>query len=166
MQNLLSYHKHIDPPPEICSFLDTNIRRDDLYDPGLRIYTSYPKYEICSQLIPFYNKIIKRALFDLTISFANFEQDIWCQIYKPTGDSKHGEHNHWGQCDLSWVHFIKTPDKKCFKFKNGQTPPQNDGDFIMFPSWVVHRISSFTEGCDRMVVVGNVELKDALTKNP
>ena len=101
-------------------------------------------------------------MFDLTISFARFEQTIWCQIYKPSGDSYHVEHNHWGIDDLSWVHFIKTPDKSCFKFKNGQSPPQNDGDFIIFPSWVVHRVTSFTGDCDRMVVVGNVKLKDAL----
>ena len=161
MQNLLTYHRHIDPPPEIYSFVNTNIKKDDLYDPNLKAYTSYPKYEICSELKPYYNKIIRRALFDLTLSFAKFEQSIWCQVYTPTGDSKHREHNHWESVDLSWVHFIKTPDKSCFRFKNEQTPPQNDGDFIMFPSWVVHKILPFTEGDDRIVVVGNVRLKDA-----
>lgn len=166
MQNLLNYHKKIDPPPEIYSFLKNKIEKDEFYDAAQEIYTSYPRGEICSEIQPFYDKIVKRAMFDLTISFARFEQTIWCQIYKPSGDSYHGEHNHWGIYDLSWVHFIKTPDKSCFKFKNGQSPPQNDGDFIIFPSWVVHRITSFTGDCDRMVVVGNVKLKDALYQNP
>jgi|TARA_B100000073_G_C23366300_1_gene424980 hypothetical protein len=165
VQDLLLYHRNINPPPEIHSFLKNNIERSELYDTNQEFYTSYPRYEICSDIKPFYDTVIKRALFDLTISFANFKQHIWCQIYKPTGRSYHGEHNHWGTTELSWVHFIKTPDKACFSFKNGQSPPQNDGDFIIFPSWVVHGISSFTEDCDRMVVVGNVELKNALYKS-
>jgi len=165
MQNLLNYHKNIDPPPEIYSFFKTNIQRDEYYDSGQEIYTSYPRGEVCSEIQPFYDKIIRRAMFDLTISFADFEQSIWCQIYKPTGHSYQGEHNHWGKFDLSWVHFIRTPSKDCFRFKNGQTPPQNDGDFIIFPSWVVHKITPFTEDCDRMVVVGNVKLKNATYRN-
>ena len=87
MQNLLNYHKKIDPPPEVHSFLKNKIETDEFYDPAQEIYTSYLRDEVCSEIQPFYDKIIRRALFDLTISFADFEQSIWCQIYKPSGDS-------------------------------------------------------------------------------
>ncbi len=99
----------------------------------------------------------------LGISFANFDSSIWAQIYTPTNNSRHPAHNHWSDVavDFSWVHFIKTPDKRCFRFTNGHIPPQNDGDFIIFPSWAVHTILPFSGECDRMVVAGNVMLKNA-----
>ena len=59
------------------------------------------------------------------------------------------------------VHFIKTPDKKCFRFTNGFIPPQDDGDFVLFPSWAIHQIQPHSEKDDRIVVVGNVSLINA-----
>ena len=67
-----------------------------------------------------------------------------------------------GQEILSWVHFIRPTSKKCFYFIDGTGhhtyPHQHEGDFIMFPSWMMHGADPNTEDEDRCVVAGNIIL--------
>ena len=80
------------------------------------MYTTYPNYDICKPLYGFYNRLIKRALFGLTLLHADFKQSIWAQIYEK-GTDDHYKHNHHSVHDqLSWVHFIRVPNQKCFYF--------------------------------------------------
>ena len=158
MQNLILYHKNISLPPDLLEFIISEVKQEKYRD---GMYTTYPNFDICEPLHGFYNRLIKRALFGLTLLHADFKQSIWAQIYEK-GTDDHYKHNHHSVHDqLSWVHFIKTPDKKCFRFTNGFVPPQDDGDFVLFPSWAIHQIQPHSEKDDRIVVVGNVSLINA-----
>ena len=61
---------------------------------------------------------------------------------------------------FSWVHFIKPSSKKCFYFVNHKGdktyPEQNEGDFIIFPSWAAHSVDPNQDKDDRIVTAGNV----------
>ena len=165
MQNLLLYHKNILLPPDLIKFIKSEVKQKKYRSGalGLHHFSTYPNYDVCQPLYGFYDKIIKQALFRLTISYASFKQFIWAQIYLGSWEwekDAHEKHNHHSETiQLSWVHFIKTPDKKCFRFTTTFVPPnQGDGDFILFPSWAVHEVLPHYEKTDRIAVVGNVSL--------
>ena len=158
MQNLILYHKNTPLPSDLLEFITSTVKQEKYRD---GMYTTCKDYDVCQPLYKFYNQLIKRAMFRLTLSHADFKQYIWVQLYEKS-TAAHPKHNHHSEKDhLSWVHFIKTPDKKCFRFTNTSTPPQDDGDFIIFPSWAVHEIQPHSEKDDRIVVVGNVSLINA-----
>ena len=159
MQNLILYHKNISLPSDLLDFIISEVKQEKYQNESM--YTTFPNYDICEPLYGFYNRLIKRALFGLTLLHAGFDQSIWAQIYVKGTDGHHKHNHHSVHDQLSWVHFIKTPDKKCFRFTNGFVPPQDDGDFILFPSWAVHEIQPHSEKDDRIVTVGNVSLINA-----
>ena len=158
MQNLILYHKNTSLPSDLLDFIKSEVKQEK-YRNGM--YTTYPNFDICEPLHEFYNRLIKRALFGLTLLHADFKQNIWAQIYEKGSDGHHKHNHHSVDYQLSWVHFIRTPDKKCFRFTNGFVPPQDDGDFVLFPSWAIHQIQPHSEKDDRIVVVGNVSLTNA-----
>ena len=96
---------------------------------------------------------------------------FWSQLYFHNGC--HPVHNHATHNDesikhikdykdfVSWVHFIKTPNEKCFRFidKDGQCyypEEQNNGDLIVFPSYLWHEVTPNISKEERFVTAGNI----------
>ena len=87
---------------------------------------------------------------------STYTYKFWSQYYEK-GDYI-GEHNHTPS-DISWVHFLDVPKKKCFRFTDtiGNTlvpDEQNSGDIICFPSWVWHETIPTDDV--RLIVSGNI----------
>lgn len=106
---------------------------------------------------PKYKAVIQEALEDLGLLHRiQFSIDYWIQVY--SNKSKHRTHDHWtAMTFLSWVHFVKPVRNDCFYFLDSNAnkvfPQQEEGDFIMFPSWALHE----ARGEDnRAVMAGNV----------
>ena len=72
------------------------------------------------------------------------------------------EHNHYSHPKqmLSWVHFIKVPEQKCFYFcKDGNKAypvHQKSGDLLVFPSYLYHGVDERKKLEERFVIVGNI----------
>ena len=68
-------------------------------------------------------------------------------------------YNHPKQM-LSWVHFIKVPEQKCFYFcKDGNKAypvHQKSGDLLVFPSYLYHGVDERKNLEERFVIVGNI----------
>ena len=133
------------------------------YEPNDDHYSSYhldikdrPDY----MMKDFYTEITNHVLTKLSLyDRIRYHQSYWMQLYKP-GSKGHGVHDHWSGNEVySWVHFLK-PVKKCFYFIiDGQKvypEQQNPGDFIAFPSWLLHKVDVNDTNEDRIVVAGNV----------
>ena len=107
--------------------------------------------------------IIQKLMKDLGLFHrASYEFSHWTQVYHLDTEVAHRIHDHWNpQVFLSWVHFIRTTDQDCFRFYdsdgNAFYPPQNKGDFIVFPSWALH---SVVGSKDRSVIAGNIMIED------
>lgn len=89
-----------------------------------------------------------------------YNYEYWSQYYhKNIGHQNHhharGDLNAFGQ--ISWVHFLRTTEKKSFVFldNNGNTftPKQDKGDVLIFPSYIWHEAKPDTK---RFVVAGNL----------
>ena len=124
----------------------------------------------------YYNKIgtqiIKKAgLYTVT----KFDVLFWSQIYSKL--MNHSAHNHTGfnldndrklDALLSWVHFLKVPEQKCFKFTDSEgnnsfyPDEQNSGDIIYFPSWAYHEIDPNRSDDLRVVIAGNITVTQCL----
>ena len=69
---------------------------------------------------------------------------------------------------LSWVHFLKVPEQKCFKFTDSEgnnsfyPDEQNSGDIIYFPSWAYHEIDPNRSDDLRVVIAGNITVTECL----
>lgn len=106
---------------------------------------------------PEYDKVIQNALEDLGLLHRiEFSIDYWIQVY--SDKSKHRTHDHWtAMTFLSWVHFVKPVRNDCFYFLDSNAnkvfPQQEEGDFIMFPSWALHEARGAS---NRAVVAGNI----------
>lgn len=87
---------------------------------------------------------------------------IWAQLYKKDLRSIVDVHNHYMEPKqlISWVHFLKVPNQKCFYFyqNNKKVYPdmQNEFDMIFYPSYIRHGVDMMTEGDLRFVIVGNI----------
>ena len=63
---------------------------------------------------------------------------------------------------LSWVHFVKVPEQKCFYFsgdKKHYPVHQKAGDLLVFPSYLYHGVDERKNLEERFVIVGNIILK-------
>ncbi len=103
-----------------------------------------------------YKEIVGEMVRDLGLYDSQTTFDYWCQIY----DGSHGTHYHLcATVPLSFVHFIRPTDTKCFHFvtRDGKHlyPKQDPGDIIAFTSWAPHGIDE-SKGSERMTVAGNV----------
>lgn len=136
----------------------------ETYDPTLNYHTSYfvhPDRRPERKFIEFYTKILDEVITDVGLKHrAEIVYEMWMQVY--TKDSKaFSKHDHFsGNEFLSWVHFIKPSYTKCFHFidskKNKIYPDQKPGDFIVFPSWMLHEVDPPEENDDRIVISGNI----------
>ncbi|AIX17271.1 hypothetical protein Syn7803C76_48 [Synechococcus phage ACG-2014b] len=111
----------------------------------------------------FYEEIIKGATIDLGVHHrSQYKIPYWMQVYTTDMKSHHGYHDHFdADTQLSWVHFVRPTKEKrfCFVDSNGnKTFPnqQNEGDFILFPSWAPHEVEVNTSDDERIIIAGNI----------
>ena len=110
-----------------------------------------------------YNTIVENLVKSVGMFYTStYRYKFWAQLYNK-GDFI-GEHNHL-PADLSWVHFLDVPEKKCFRFTDtkGNTlvpDEQSNGDFICFPSWASHETIPTDE--QRLIVAGNIEFNPSI----
>lgn len=114
-------------------------------------------------LAPLYEEIIKGVTIDLGVYHrSQYKIPFWLQVYAPGLESEHGYHDHFdADTQISWVHFIRPTKEKrfCFVDSNGKkTVPeqQNEGDFIVFPSWAGHQVEPNTSNEERVIIAGNI----------
>ena len=111
-----------------------------------------------------YDAIITKALGDLgLLKRIDYMYNYWMQSYG-NGEESHATHDHFSSVELfSFVHFIRPTSKKCFAFidSDGKSnyPEQNAGDFIVFPSWSLHRVEPHRLDEKRCVISGNLSVK-------
>ena len=135
------------------------------FDSNSRFYSSYfcpfeERPEKC--LHDYYSCFLERLLKDLTLhQRTKCMCSSWIQVYYKGGGTI-GPHVHFsGNEFLSWAHFIRPSSKKCFYFlkHDGEKmypKQQNEGDFIVFPSWALHGVDCNQDDNDRVVMSGNV----------
>ena len=86
---------------------------------------------------------------------------FWIQVYNKL--SYHPIHDHFdcgNDTVLSFVHFLK-PVENCFEFtdeRQSLVPQQQEGDLIVFPSYVTHRVKQHNANTNRIVVAGNIKI--------
>ena len=124
------------------------------------MYSTYFERDVFSRpeihFLESYKKVVNDIVNDLGLYESETSFDYWCQVY----DGSHGNHFHLSsQVPISFVHFIKPTDTRCFYFvsRNGKHlyPKQDPGDIIAFTSWAPHGIDE-SKGNERMTVAGNV----------
>ena len=117
---------------------------------------------------PRYSKVMEEVVRSMGVyTTCRYNYEYWSQYYhKNIGHQCHhharGDLYAFGQ--ISWVHFIRTTKEDSFVFVdrtgNTFTPKQNDGDIIIFPSYVWHEVLPNTTNDERFVVAGNLWLTD------
>jgi hypothetical protein len=159
---MITWHKNVPLREEDITRIKTSLT-EDKYEPLSNIYTSfYSSHREEKFLSDFYYEVIAEFMKSIHLYHkTRYSLDFWCQMYLPN-QGGHVRHHHFGGHQLfSFVHFIKSPDK-CFRFEtaSGDEYPesQNDGDFIVFPSWATHGVDTNRGTEERIVVAGNVLL--------
>lgn len=130
-----------------------------------KFYTNYyQKNDEDFILKDFYVNKLKLALKHIGLEGrCEYDMDHWIHIYNNTTEG-FGCHDHFtGTEFVSWVHFVKVPQQKCFhfidSFANKQYPNnQNEGDFLVFPSWALHSADKVEDAGDRVIVSGNISI--------
>ena len=121
---------------------------------------SYQDTELLSTYTPKLVEILKKIKLYGTGIFSY--SSIWGQLSKKGVPCYIKEHNHYKHPKqmLSWVHFVKVPDQKCFYFcKNGEKSypvHQKSGDLMVFPSYLYHGVDERKNLDERFVIVGNI----------
>jgi hypothetical protein len=120
-------------------------------------------------LTDYYAMIQEKIMKDLSLFHrTKYHWDFWVQMYNNKTNG-HPDHDHFSiggnrVSIISWVHFILTPNQKCFYFigpnRNKIYPNyQSSGDIIAFPSWSAHGVDKVSENnFDRLIVAGNINL--------
>ena len=142
----------------------SSIKYPDTSREDFSYYTSYnSSLKISNRKLDlYYDGIVSDVCKDLTLyNRGIFSNYYWIQVYTQNGGSIGIHHHHKENGVFSWVHFIKPSSKKCFYFINheGQRiypEEQNEGDFIVFPSWAAHAADPNQDKDDRIIIAGNV----------
>ena len=135
-----------------------------------KFYTNFygeESKDILQELFPFYLPIMETMTKDLGVFHkSRYTFNLWIQMNNSNTDS-HGSHTHFtGMEQLSWVHFIKVPDQKCFYFENSMGEKiypniQRNSDIIAFPSWASHGVDKVKENnFDRIICAGNIRFNE------
>ena len=144
--------------------LETQMVNEDYYDSKANLYTSYEKkfdYPFGSFYEDRVDEIATEQAFK---NISKITLSYWVQVYGK--DARHGTHTHFllgGNIVMSWVHFLKVPETPCFRFTDGDNyliHYQNEGDFLVFPSYVQHEVVPHQEDDNRIVVAGNIYIKE------
>ena len=151
----------------------SEVRVDKYYDKILDVHTTYLKDGAPDmQLVPFYSTVIAQFMTELGIYHrSEYQFNLWTQVYSGNNISRHREHDHFASdVVLSWVHFLKPPEQDCFCFidsNDNEIFPevQKKNDFIVFPSWALHKAIPFTSDENRVIVAGNITLKQLHQKD-
>ena len=123
---------------------------------------SYQDTELLSTYTPKLVEILKKIKLYGTGIFSY--SSIWGQLSKKGVPCYIKEHNHYKHPKqmLSWVHFVKVQEQKCFYFcKNGEKSypvHQKSGDLMVFPSYLYHGVDERKNLDERFVIVGNIIL--------
>ena len=117
-----------------------------------------------------YSEIMEGVVKQLGVyTTCRYSYEYWSQCYhKDIGHQCHhharGNLNAFGQ--LSWAHFLRTTeDNFVFSDRNGNTytPKQDQGDLIIFPSYIWHQVLPNKTNAKRFVVAGNLWITDLET---
>ena len=101
------------------------------------MYSTYFASDVFSRpeihFLDSYKGVVNSIVNDLGLYESETTFDYWCQVY----DGSHGNHFHLSAIvPISFVHFIRPTDTKCFYFvsRNGKHlyPKQDPGDIIAF----------------------------------
>ena len=121
---------------------------------------SYQDTELLKTYTPKLTEILKNIKLHGTGIFSY--SSIWGQLAKEGVPCYIKEHNHFSHPKqmLSWVHFVKVPDQKCFYFTSGNKKiypvHQKSGDLMVFPSYLYHGVDERKNLEERFVIVGNI----------
>tara|TARA_Y100000401_G_C8225379_1_gene175435 strand:- start:40 stop:564 length:525 start_codon:yes stop_codon:yes gene_type:complete len=128
------------------------------------LYTTYAQNNKHLKFLKnFYQGIVDEICKEQTIyTKSKIKYEFWIQIYDKY--SEHPIHDHFNMNQntvISWVHFLKVTDTTVFRFTDGINtviPPQEEGDLIVFPSYVSHQVANHNFDFNRIVVAGNISL--------
>mgnify|MGYP003306524114 FL=1 len=93
---------------------------------------------------------------------SSYVYEFWVQLYNK--NATHCIHTHFGlgkNVVISFVHFLRTTNTQCLRFTNTEEieiPQQEEGDFIVFPSYVSHQVVTHSSNYNRIVVAGNIKI--------
>jgi hypothetical protein len=163
--------KHHDKVSDELILMIENIVKNHFVENDIeKIYTTYfdknsnQQYDL---LINHYSGIQEKIMKDLGLFHrTKYQWHLWIQMYNNQTDG-HSDHDHFSfdkNIIISWVHFIRTPNQKCFYFidSNGhKTYPdhQSSGDIICFPSWAGHGADKVIEdNFNRLIIAGNIRI--------
>ena len=113
----------------------------------------------------FYQNIVDEIAKEQTFfNTSKIEYNFWVQMYN--NKAHHDLHTHFGinnNVIISWVHFLKVPETKCFRFTDtkGNTfvpDEQSTGDLICFPSWSWHEVIPNKTNHRRLIISGNISV--------
>ncbi len=159
---------------DIIDSMILNLKNHPLcYEEKANYYSSYytpPNERPEKKLKKFYNSIIDKASKKLTLyNRFEFENYFWMQLYTKNGGTMESHHHYNPTTIFSWVHFIRPTQTKCFHFlnhKNEKIYPdhQDKGDFILFPSYLLHAVDVNKLEYDRVIIAGNIIVKKLTDK--
>jgi hypothetical protein len=130
-----------------------------------RLKTSFNRDSSEFPLYPRYEEVFEKILKDLGLyGVVSYYADLWGQLYDKDSTG-HEWHSHFSGSEiLSWVHFLKIPEQRCFFFLNSDGDKiypkhQSQNDMIVFPSWAIHGVDPLENPDDtRVVTAGNIVL--------
>tara|TARA_R100000353_G_scaffold83280_1_gene62291 strand:- start:664 stop:1179 length:516 start_codon:yes stop_codon:yes gene_type:complete len=144
--------------------LEKNLLVKENYDEDKCLYTTFSKdNKHLNFLKSFYQNIVDEIAKEQTFfNTSEIEYNFWVQMYN--NKAHHNLHTHFGinnNVIISWVHFLRVPETKCFRFTDGTNyliPQQEEGDLLVFPSYCRHQVIQHNSNINRIVVAGNISL--------
>ena len=151
--------------PTQLQTLEKDILRVGVQGKG-QVITTYGTKDKDLDCLDFLNNFYKERVDEIAkdqffFNGSEIHYVFWIQVYSKL--THHPIHDHYGCGDdtvLSFVHFLK-PVETCFEFtdtRQSLVPQQLEGDLIVFPSYVSHRVKQHNSNENRIVVAGNIRI--------
>ena len=152
--------------PAQLQTLEKNILKVGVTQEKEQVITTYHNKDKDLQDLDFLHNFYKERVDEIAKDQFFFNTsliyfDFWIQVYNKL--SNHPIHDHFGCGDnvvISFVHFLRPVDI-CFEFtdeRQSLVPQQQEGDLIVFPSYVTHRVKQHDSNENRIVVAGNIKI--------